>query len=62
MAIDAAGADMATRKLNKGLAVIGEVESNADARPAAAEGETVPIDQIRIRFVDAPEGLIPRKD
>jgi len=54
--------DKATRKLRKGLPVIGETGTAAANRPEMSRAEeTAPVSDSDIQFIDAPEALIPGK-
>ena len=55
-------ADVAARKLRRGLPVIGEINA---AEGVSADGEAVvqqKTNQVEVRFIDAPQSLMPRKD
>ena len=55
-------AEEAGGKLRKGLPVIGEIEPGGAARLLAGDGEAAASVRPRVRFVDAPEGLLPPKE
>ena len=55
-------AEAAGSKLRKGMPVIGEIEPGGSARILAGEGESADAVQPQVRFIDAPEGLIPPKE
>ena len=55
-------AEAAGSKLRKGLPVIGEIDPAGTAQILAGEGETVAPLRPQVRFVDAPEGLLPPKE
>ncbi len=54
--------DKATRKLRKGLPVIGQVSTTAGTRADPSSLEQTPTDQLSITFMDAPQALIPGKN
>jgi len=55
-------AEEAGRKLRKSLPVIAEIDSAPLAAVAVEEGEAAAAQEPRVRFLDAPEGLIPEKE
>ena len=54
--------DKATRKLRKGLPVIGQISSNPGANLDLSNVEQTQINDANIEFVDAPDSLIPGKN
>jgi hypothetical protein len=55
-------AEAAGRKLRKALPVVVEVDSAPLNAVAVEEGQTATNREPQIRFLDAPEGLIPEKE
>ena len=54
--------DKATRKLRKGLPVIGQVRSRPGNNDVTAAFEQTQADNTEIVFIDAPQGLLPDKN
>ncbi len=54
--------DKATRKLRKGLPVIGQVANTAGAIEELGNLEQVQIRDANINFIDAPHSLVPGKN
>ena len=54
--------DKATRKLRKGLPVIGQVTPPAAAPQSTDSLEQVQANEVEITFVDAPRSLVPGKN
>lgn len=55
-------AEEAGHKLRKRIPVIGEIDALPNAGLTAADGEATTVKTPSVRFVDAPEGLVPLKD
>ncbi len=55
-------AEKARGRLKRGVAVIGEIEPTDGGRNVVADDEGVVVKSSRIRFVDAPQGLVPPKE
>ncbi len=55
-------AEQAGKKLRKGLPVVGEIEPGNSGGLLVGEGEATASARPRVRFVDAPEGLLPAKE
>ncbi len=55
-------AEKARGRLKRGIAVIGEIEPTDNSRNVVGEDESVVVKSSRIRFVDAPQGLVPPKE
>ncbi len=55
-------AEEAGRKLRKRLPVIGEINSAPMTGRAAEDGEVTKVKTPQIKFIDAPEGLVPLKE
>ena len=55
-------AEQAGKKLRKGMPVIGEIEPGVAGSLLVGEGEAAASVRPQVRFVDAPEGLLPPKE
>ena len=53
--------EKANGRLKRGIAIIAEIEPASGGRVEVTEDESVVVKSSRIRFVDAPQGLVPRK-
>jgi hypothetical protein len=55
-------AEKARGRLKRGIAVIAEIEPAEGGRAEVSEDDAVVVKSSRIRFVDAPQGLVPQKE
>ena len=55
-------AEKAGRQLRRGISVVVEIEPNDGAISRVADETAAVVKSLRLRFVDAPEGLFPTKE